>query len=668
MPKVKTVAPQPSRNKGQRSVDPLYLVRPYYNWNVPEWVNARYWKSAVQQQEICMNCREYHIGRFLSLDWKIEARDSEQQDELKEEVKYYTKFFTNTGDFDYSEIIEWVGADYLDLPFGSAVEVGRMGDEQDGRVVWLELLDGTTLFPTLNSDWPVGQYMPEGGQTPIYFPKHAIDRIYMSPRTDIKRKGWGMAPPEKIFMALNMISRGDLYYANLLLDTPEAGILDLIDMSKDSAEAWVDAWRKMLAGIDPYKIPILYEHTQSAQWIPFTRPPQELMFTEALSHYISIVTSGYGITAGDIGLPEMGGKTLAGSIRDDRKTNRNGFARTKRKLTEFFNKILPDTLRYKIIDLDDEMSVAMGRARLANATAFTAYSNAGIFSKGEIRRQTIADGLVSISVPEEIPQEVLDEQQQKQDQFNAERPSMLGRPVSPSQGGWGETAARSQFKSWLDGVRDIQDVYLQRLVFLAFPGVLAQLKGVISGLDDENLIYDWIINQNEALLFNDGEIYHPDQMDLSLVELLKSNVSSIGMIKTIYESQIQEDVSKLYFDVVKKVSDDWLNRNFIQEGELQHTGHDTLVSISDNVFNEIVSFTKGVDAVLPEIVAKSVVIGLRDYLVETKQQDQLEASYDPMCLAYVRSALGSALDGLFDGYKDRISGIIVKELENSLNG
>jgi hypothetical protein len=424
----------------------------------------------------------------------------------------------------------------------------------------------------------------------------------------------------------------------------------------------------MLAGIDPYKIPVIYEHTQQAQWIPFTRPPQELMFTEALSHYISIVTSGYGITAGDIGLPEMGGKTLAGSIRDDRKTNRNGFARTKRKFTEFFNKILPDTLRYKIIDLDDEMSVAMGRARLANATAFTAYSNAGIFSKGEIRRQTIADGLVSISVPEEIPQEVLDEQQQKQDQFNAERPSMLGRPVSPSQGGWGETAARSQFKSWLDGVRDVQDVYLQRLVFLAFPGVLAQLKGVISGLDDENLIYDWIINQNEALLFNDGEIYHPDQMDLSLVELLKSNVDSVGMIKTIYESQIQEDVNRLYFDVVKKISDDWLNRNFIQEGELQHTDHDTLVSISDNVFKEIVSFTKGVDDILPEIMAKSVVIGLRDYLVETKQQDQLEASYDPMCLSYVRSALGSALDGLFDGYKDRISGIIVKELEKSLNG
>lgn len=666
MPKIKVSAPEPTRHAKEINADPLFLQRPYYNWNVPDWVNARYWRAAVQQQEICMNCREYHIGRVLSLDWKIEARDSEQQDELKEEIKYYTKLITNTGDYSYSEIIEWVGADYLDLPFGAGVEVGRMGDGPEGRVVWLEPLDGTTLFPTLSSDWPVGQYVPESGELPRYFPAHAINRIYMSPRAEIKRKGWGMSPPEKIFMALNMISRGDLYYANLLLDTPEAGILDLIDMSKDSAEKWVDAWRKMLAGIDPYKIPVMYEHTQKAEWIPFTRPPADIMFTDALSHYISIVTSGYGITPGDIGLSELGGKTLAGSIRDDRKTNRNGFARTKRKLTEFWNKLLPDTLRFKYIDLDDEMSVALGRARLANATAWTALVSAGMFGASEARRQTIADGLTSISLPEEIPQEVKDAQQEKQNQFNAERPSMLGRPVSPSQGGWGETAARSQFKSWLDSVRDAKDVYLQRLIYLVYPGVLAQIKGVITGLDDENLIYDWVLNQNEALLVdNDGETNHPDQMDLSLVELLKSNVNSIGFINTPYNFGVINDPD-LYKDFVEEITRSWMDKEFVQNGELKGV-LPVVQTVVDCISSDLSLFIDKSNTMLPEIVSKAIIIGLRDYLIENRQSDQIEASYDPMCLAYIRQALGSALDGLFEGYKDKVSGIIVKELERNFS-
>lgn len=662
MPKLKTSAPQPSRHVGEiNRDDPLFLVRPVYSWAAPLWANSEYWRAAVKQQEICLNCRERLVGRILSLDWKIDPRDSTQRDELKDEIKYYTKFLTDTGDYSYSELIEWLGADYLDLPFGAAAELGRMGNDPEGRVVWIEPLDGATLFPTLNVDWPVGQYVPQGGQTPVYFPRHTINRIYMSPLPEIKRKGWGMAPPEKIFMALNMISRGDLYYANLLLDTPEAGILDLIDMSKDSAEQWVDAWRKMLAGIDPYKIPVLYEHTQQAQWIPFTRPPQELMFTDALWHYISIVTSGYGLTPGDIGLSNVGGRTLAGAIRDERKTSRNGDARTKRKFVEFFNKLLPSTLKFSFIDLDDEMSVARGRARLADATAMGSWINSGMFTADEARQQTIADGTITISVPEEMPKELKDRNEQKfQNQFTPERPSMLGRPVSPSSGGWGEAAARSQFKSWLDKVRDTDDIYLQRLIYLAYPSVLAQMMGVITGLDDENLIYDWILTQNEALLSGDaGESHHPDQIDLSLVEILKPSVKLPHI-----EFKWEHDGS-LLLDVAKSLADEWSKRSFIETGKEFDVSRLDMVS-QDN-YTELSDYYDKVRGVLPEIVSKSVIIAVRDYFAETRETDQIIASRDPMCLAYVRSALGGAIDGLFDGYKDRISDIIVKELEKAFN-
>jgi len=658
MPRVKTSQPEPSRNKGERNVDPLFLQRPFYNWNAPAWTEAKYWRAAVEQQEICMICRETLIASILALDWKIEPRDSSQRDELKEEIKYYTKFLSDTGDYKYSEIIEWIGADYLDLPFGAGVELGRMGDDPEGRVVWLELLDGTTLFPTLNSDWPVGQYVPEGGQNPVYFPKHAVNRIYMSPRSELKRKGWGMPPPEKIFMALNMISRGDLYYANLLLDTPEAGILDLIDMSRDSAEKWVDAWRKMLAGIDPYKIPVIYEHTQQAQWIPFTRPPQELMFTDALNHYIAVVTSGYGLTPGDIGITAAGGRTLAGAIRDDRKAKRNGYSRAKIKIREFFDSLLPQTLRFRLIDLDDEVSVALSRSRLGNATAWNSLIQMGAFSAQEARQQTIADGLVSSIIQEEIPKEVKDLQQQKLDnqKLAAERPSMLGRPVSPSQGGWGEAAARSQFKSWLDSIRDTKDVYIQRLIYIAFPGALSQLRGAMIGLDDENLIYDWIITQNEALLGREGEDVHPDQMDLSLVEMIKSSVKSMGITGFGYNPS---DDNQLIFDISKSLAEEWNSKSFVQSGVVYD-----LNSFKSDFSAEMSEFSDKVNSILPEVVSKAVVIGMRDYIAETRQYDQLEASYDPMCLAYVRSALGSALDGLFEAYKDKVSGIIINELES----
>ena len=68
-----------------------------------------------------------------------------------------------------------------------------------------------------NALHPVGQSLRELPSYTVYFPWYSINRLYSSPRTDIKRKGWGMPPPEKIFLALVSLSRGDLYYANLII-------------------------------------------------------------------------------------------------------------------------------------------------------------------------------------------------------------------------------------------------------------------------------------------------------------------------------------------------------------------------------------------------------------------------------------------------------------------
>jgi len=441
MPRVKTTAPAPSREKGQRSIDlPYYIPRiPLLSLNRPAWQTANMWREIVLRQPIALICKETLIANVVNLDWKIEPRDSEQRDELKNKIKYYERFLQYTGDYDYVEMNEWIIGDMLDTPFGGAAEFGREDDSPDGNLLWIELLDSATLFPTLNSDYPVGQTVPEASVNSVYFPWYAIDRVYFSPRPELKRKGWSMPPPEKIYLALEMLNKGDVYYANLLLDSPSAGILDLGDMAADSAKEWVSSWRSLLSGIDAFKIPVLYEHNNPINWIPFTRNPTELLFDTAMTRYAAINCAGYGMTLSDIGMggSASGGETLAGTIRQERQTRRTGFGRVKKKMKYFWDRALPPELEFNFIDLDDELSTSLGRARLASSTAFQQLISIGAFTPKEARLQFIADGLINISIPEDIPEEERAQLPTQQQQPN-ERPSMLGRPVTPSEGGYGE--------------------------------------------------------------------------------------------------------------------------------------------------------------------------------------------------------------------------------------
>lgn len=448
MPKVKTTYPSTDRNKGQRSLDlPLYLDRIVPWFNTPAWYDGRIWRRIVEMQPISTICRETLISNITTLDWKIEPKESEKRDEYKNEINYYEDFFDHVAEFDFVELLEWVLKDYLDIPFGGAIEIGRQGDNPQGKIMWIEPLDGATLWPTQNSEWPIAQTLLQLAGKTVYFPWYAINRLYMSPRTEILMKGWGFTPPQKVYLALEMMTRGDNYYGSLLLDTPEAGILDLGDMSKSSAEEWVQSWRKMLKGIDPFKIPVLYEHENQVKFIPFQRSPTEIMYGDAITRYSSIMTAGYGMTLADIGFHSSsnGGNTLAGTIRSERLTRRSGFGRTRRKVKMFFDKMLPDYLYFKWIDLDDETSVAIGRARLASATALSLLIDKQALTADEVRQQMLADGLINISIPEKMPEEAKNQiQANKPAPFGnptAERPSMLGKPVAPSQGGYGEIKA-----------------------------------------------------------------------------------------------------------------------------------------------------------------------------------------------------------------------------------
>jgi hypothetical protein len=653
MPRVKTTAPEPSREKGQRSLDlPLYLNRILPLYINPSWLDAETWRNVVMRQPLAVVCRETLIANLISLDWKIEPRDSTKRDENKSEIQYYERFFENTGKYDYTEIIDWLVADLLDIPFGGAAEIGRENDDPKGRILWINLLDGATLFPTLNMDFPVGQRTKEDATRTVYFPAHAIDRMYFSPHRELRREGWGIAPPEKIYLSLELLNRGDVYYANLLLDTPAAGILDLGDMAKDSAEEWLKSWRDMLGGIDPFKIPVLYEHEKAVNWIPFTRTPADLMFDKAISRYGAIITAGYGMGLSDIGIPSSmsGGETLAGTIREERRTRRTGFARLKKKVKFWFDRILPEYLEFKFIDLDDELNVALGRARLATSTAFQQLVSMGAFTPEELRQQIIADGLITISIPETLPPEAK-KQMQANNPSNAERPTMLGRPVAPSSGGYGEV--KSQI---IKDIKNTDNSVLLRNVYRNFSFIKAEVDLVSEALG-EDILPNWDYWYDEVLTGNSKE----EIPDLTIMTLSSIKFDFSDFVKIPEDELVRETKSSLVYGFGLEMNDKNV-KDFV-------SGKSSSIEKTDVISNLHLLEIKARDYVsdfkrhIIDALGKGVISGTRKFILDNPNFQDMDALIGTNVLSYVKLSIDGYVDATVRLFENIISDIIKDMIE-----
>jgi len=669
----KTVPPKPTREKKQRSLDVAHFARVLPQWMQPQQMKAAMWRSVVARQPIAVTCRESLIASLSSLDWKIEARDSTQRDELKSEIDYYTRFFEYTGDHDFHGIVEWIGKDFLDLPFGAAAELGYENDDPKEKLLWIELLDGGTLFPTDSRGWPVGQRVDGSNKKPIYFPQHAINRVYMSPRTEIDRKGWGMAPPEKIYLALELLGRGDVYYANLLLDTPEAGILDLMDMEKESAERWIEDFRSLMGGIDPFKIPVLYEHTSEAKYIPFGRPPTELMFDSITGKYASIVAAGYGMSLSDVGIQgaSSGGDTLAGSIRQERRTRRTGFARLKKKIKFFFDRMLPEYLKFSWIDLDDEFSVALGRARLASATAFGQLIDKQVVLPSEARLQLVSDGLLDISIPE-----TLDGQDEFPEKTPTDRnPKVLGKPVPPSQGGHGEIL-QSKFVAAVEEVFVVEDIELRRIVKAVAEPVAIEVRNTFAedfgdafeDLQEISIWGDW----HDMVLWGEDVDTIPE---LTLLGIANARTAAL---KTFSKSSwwkrrasdlSDEHVVNMYAVMAVDEQNDIIRRAY-------ESGESDVIGLSDTISDrERVAFAKKVTRSVAELwnsvgdrIINAAITGTRRTMCDGGNFAVLDTAAflnDNMdkVVYNIRGELENVRRGLISDYVDVIEKLISTELE-----
>lgn len=499
-----TKPPTREANPSQRQQElPLFMVRFVPEWSTPQtWIAAN-WRNMVYNLPTAMACRNTIIMNILSLGYHVVAREPSKADEYREEVKYYTDLLRNIDGDDYLTHTELVLQDFLDIPFGGASEVGRLGDTSDGKTMWVKRMDGATLFPTLNDDFPVGQRIPELLTAPtVFFPRHAVSRMYATPRPEMKRRGWGMAPPEKIYLAMLLLSRGDKYYANLLLDTPEAGILDLGQMSRDVAKAWLQEWHDLLFGPDAFKVPVLYEHDGEVKYISFTRNPADLMYDRVISKYDALVAAGYGLTLADIGDMNIGANTLAGSIRSERKTARTGVGYTIMKLQAYYDRILPTYLQFELINRDEEQLASKGRARLANSMAFAnMVEKMGLPPEVGVA-QLVSDGLITVPVPEKLNPVMsqltlggpnspavggagVGQTNAKGDPQTA-RTAINAPTKTPAQGGMGDVTGKSLVQDFVDhALKQIPDVHFARLINLAQRQLEAPYKNAEGALDDD---------------------------------------------------------------------------------------------------------------------------------------------------------------------------------------
>ena len=395
------------RPEDQRAIHlPSFLQRilPYYGQ--PAYLDAQRWRAFVKNQPIALLCRDTLISNMLNMEWDIVPREAADagMDKIKKSIDYYKELLTYLeGDFD--NYLDLLLQDMLDLPFGAASEVGRYDDEPDMPVEWAEHIDAATLFPTGQPEYPVAQRVPEVPGVQVVFPEYAINRMYLTPRTEIRLKGWGMAPPQKVYVAIEMLFRGDQYYWKLLLDTPEAGILDLINMTEDAATKWLDGFRDIFQGIDGFKIPVLYGHDEPAQWIPLNRPPTDLLYDTQYIKYAQIVSAAYGIRLSDLGLEEAkGGGTLAGVIRGERQTKRTGRAVVRSKTENHFNWMLPVELKFIWKDKDAEDATERGRGMTSLSQGLKIAVDSGMLSKQEGRAELVASGVLDTDLdPNEMP-------------------------------------------------------------------------------------------------------------------------------------------------------------------------------------------------------------------------------------------------------------------------
>jgi hypothetical protein len=470
----------------QKSLQPPVLWRIPTIWQIPQWQQALQWRWFVYNQPIAMLCRSRLINYLLGLPWEIVSKNPDEEEALKEDIHYYTNWVLSQFDL----VVDKLWQDALDLPIGGNIEIMRwpagvkpviqVGSETykvtrehpKGHPFKLVNIDGATLFPTYELDLPLAQRIAEES-TPVYFRPDEIGRVGIQPRTEMRLNGYFRPPPEQVYLAIVMVNHGDHYYSDLLKNVPPVGILDLMDMSSQSATDGIGSVRSLFEGDDPFKIPVLYEHEKVAQFIPFGKSPQELLFDSASLRYARTTCASYGLTLGNLGL-EPKGETLAGSIRDDMQAATGyGFVTEKTKgLID--GEILPPYLEWQPKIQDNEKLSAF----LVFAQALKVTKEASAMKPSEVQAQLKREGFITIEVEKPDDEAAMTPPVPfGQPQINSkQKAEEIAEKVPPAQGGRGEITGKADVEQAKIPLADVTKADVSPLMHGSIAKAFAQIQ------------------------------------------------------------------------------------------------------------------------------------------------------------------------------------------------
>jgi hypothetical protein len=374
-----------------------YILRQPYMGYSPIGIAAESWRNIVGRAPIVALCKRTLTLEITAVPWRVVSDD-------EEEIAYYSDVINSANGETFDLFIERLIDDVLTVPFGGAVEVTRY---RDGTLAMFYHVDGATLFPTYNEKTPFVQIDPESPTRRAYFNRNSLARIMWAPLPDVRNYGWSRTPVMEVFSAVEALMRSDVFYQQFLSNTPEAGILDLMDMKQDAALEWVKSWQELMMGIDPMKVPVLYEHSEPAKFLPFSRPPAELSLPELVKRYAEQVCAAHGMDIADLGLFEHT-NTLAGASRMVALSKRQGLGSLMRKIANLLNSMLPPSVTFEWDPLDMEDKLRKVRTQKARADTLMTFarvdpgSQESLFPASLIRKQAIADGILDIISLEEL--------------------------------------------------------------------------------------------------------------------------------------------------------------------------------------------------------------------------------------------------------------------------
>lgn len=547
---------------------PPFLQRPLQTWATPKYLQAENWRKVVRMQPLSILARNHLVNYLQALPYSITAKDDSEKDELEGDIDYYISVLNDPVNGGFDGIIDLLWQDALDLPVGGNVEIVRWpvgilpsvelnGETASVTRSWskghtfkIVPLDGATMFPTYDTDFPMAQRVDYYNMlNPTFFKPYEVGRILMYQRPEIYLKGYAMPPPEAAFLAVTLLTRGDKYYADLLLDTPPAGILDLRDMEQATATQWVSSFRDLLGGIDPYKIGVLYEHQQEAKFIAFSKPPTELMYDTTTLKYARILVSFYGLNLGVLGLEENKG-TMAGAIRDKHQVALTGYGMVNEKTTNLINDyIIPPYLKFAFLEQDFERQTAQGRAFVLFSQALKNLTDSGIISSQIAQAQLRGEGFITVEVDEEeaIEPEI---QENGKEKIEGPKTQQIVDKVPVDEGGKGDATDKAFVtkQSELDGPGDISSVkprspffsrmdkvvspamksvtqsattkrlnpLIDKVTRLLFPGI----KAVITKSNSNEVIKAWLI-ERASMWYNLESVFddEPDTIKASQSQL-----------------------------------------------------------------------------------------------------------------------------------------------------